>query len=187
MNPVEIMMSNRHAHLSPEVCGVLFGKDYELTEKKNIGLGEFICEETVTAVTEKGKIEGIRVMGPCREFTQIELFRGDCFTLGVDAPVRYSGDLRDAAVLKLVGPAGEVEVACGIIALRHVHIGNQYAEARGIENGQMVSVKINGDRETVFSKALVRIHKGKAAILHIDVEEGNAAMVRNKDIGELIL
>ena len=183
---VSIMMSNRHVHLSREVCDQVFGKDYELTVKKEIGAGEFAAAETVTLEGPGGRMENVRVMGPVRNFTQAELLQSDCWKLGVDAPLRDSGDLRDAVPLRIIGPAGEAEAACGIVAHRHIHMASVISEPLGINDGQMVSVKVGGERGITFHNVLVRVHKGKRAEMHIDMEEGNAAGLKNGALGEII-
>ena len=184
---VSIMMSNRHVHLSREVCDQIFGKGYELTEKKAIGAGEFAAEETVTLEGPKGRIEQVRVMGPVRGFTQAELLQSDCHKLGVDAPLRDSGDLEGAASLTITGPVGKVQVPCAIVACRHIHMANVISEPLGITNGQMVSVRTGGERSVTFHNVLVRVHKGTRAEMHIDMEEGNAAGLKNGDVGEIVV
>ena len=184
---VSIKMSNRHVHLSREVCDQLFGKGYELTVKKEIGAGEFAAAETVTLEGPGGRLEQVRVMGPVRGIDQAELLKSDCRLLGIDAPLRDSGDLNGAATLRIIGPAGEAEAACGIVAHRHIHMASVISEPLGISDGQMVSVKVGGERGITFHNVLVRVHKGTRAEMHIDMEEGNAAGLKNGDMGELVI
>lgn len=184
---IGIMMSNRHAHLSRTLCDTLFGEGYALTVQKEIGAGEFAAAETVTIVGPKGQLEEVRVMGPARDFTQVELLQSDCHKLGVDAPLRDSGDLEGAVSLQIVGPNGSGEAACGIVAHRHIHMADVISEPLGIADRQMVNVRVGGERGITFHNVLVRVHKGKRALMHIDIEEGNAAGIKNGDMGELLL
>lgn len=185
---VKIMLSNRHMHLTQEVCQTLFGYS-EPTLLRDLGGGEYSAKETVTLVGPKGKIEGVRVLGGCRNFTQVELFKGDCFVLGIDAPIRESGDLADAAPLKIIGSAGEVELEhCAIVALRHIHIGQAAMEELNLRDRQMVCMRVGGERGLVFDQVLVRASRGNGrGVAHLDMEEGNAAALKNGDIGEMLL
>lgn len=182
-----IMLSNRHIHLSEEVCYALFGEGHKLTPKNELDAAQYAAIETVDVIGPKGKLEAVRVLGPNRKFTQVELLRSDCFKLGVQAPIRESGDLRDAAVLKLVGTVGEVEIPCGIIALRHIHLPSKIAEEHGIQDLQMLSLRVEGERAMTFDNVLVRIGKGDLCVVHLDTEEGNAANLTNGVMGTLIV
>ena len=185
------MLSNHHAHLSREICQTLFGYP-ELTVHRQLGSSEFAAKETVTLVGPKGKIEGIRVLGSVgkkEHSTQVELFKSDCFVLGVDAPVRDSGDLADAAPLTLVGTVGEVTLEhCAIIALRHIHMGGKMMEMLGVSDREFVSVKAGGERGLVFNRVLVRrAGDSDKGYLHLDMEEGNAACIKNGDMLEVFV
>ena len=186
---VRAMLSNRHAHVTQEVCEKLFGKS-ELTVQRYLSEGgtEFAAQEKVTLVGPKGQVAGVRLLGPCRKYTQVELLKSDCFALGVNPPIRESGALSDAAPLKIVGPAGEVELEhTAILALRHIHMGKETMEEHGIADRQMVSVKVGGERGLVFNNVLVRPIPGKNSVMHVDMEEGNAANMKNGDMVEVIL
>lgn len=184
---VEISLSNRHAHLTRELVDQLFGKDYELREKRRVGVREFASEETVTARGPKGAISGIRVMGPPRSYCQIELLRGDTFVLGIDAPLCDSGHVDNAADLILEGPKGSVHVPhCGIVARRHLHLGESIADQYEIKVGDIVSVRVGGERGLVFNNVIVRSGRSQKCKMHIDTEEGNAAGIGNGTIGEII-
>ncbi len=187
-NDVIIMLSNRHVHMTREILDMLFGKGYELTFKQSLGVKEFAAEETISVEGPKGRIDHVRVLGPVRAYTQVELLRADCFTLGVKAPLRESGKTEHAASLKLIGPNASVEVAeCGIIAWRHIHLGASVAQEYGLKEGQTVSVRIGGDRGLTFDNVIVRYGKSNTCKMHIDTEEGNAAGVANGTIGEIIV
>lgn len=186
---VRVQVSNRHVHLSQSDLELLFGAGHALRVKKPLNGPEFAAEETVTLVGPKGKIEGVRILGPLRKESQVELLRSDCFRLGVDAPIRISGDTAGSATLTILGPAGALELKEGaIIALRHVHIGSETAKAHGLADGQMVSVRIGGIRGLVFDNAMIRIlpNSSAGATMHIDTEEGNAANVENNSMAEMV-
>ena len=180
--------SARHVHLSEADFKVLFGENATLTKKKDLSQpGQYACEEKVDLVGPKGTIKGVRVLGPARPATQVEISLADGFALGVKAPIKESGDIAGTPGIKLVGPAGEVELAEGVIvASRHIHMSLEDAERFGVTDKQIVKVRTFGPRAVVFEKVLVRANKNFALEMHVDVEEGNAAGVRNGDEVELI-
>lgn len=183
---IKVMLSNRHIHLCKEDLETLYGQGYELTKLRDIG-SQFASKETVTIEGSKGRIENVRILGPLRKKTQVELLRSDCFKLGVNAPVRESGNLEGAAILKLIGQKGEIEsIACGIVAMRHIHIKKDLAAEYGLKEGQIVSVKTEGERGLIFNNVLTRISKGSLCSMHVDTEEGNAAGLKNSDLVEII-
>ncbi|GAB6172619.1 phosphate propanoyltransferase [Paradesulfitobacterium aromaticivorans] len=180
--PVEI--SNRHIHLSQEHIEALFGPDYQLTPHKELSQpGQFACTETVTLVGPKGSIVGVRVLGPARSASQIELAATDTFKLGVRPPVRDSGDLMGTPGLQVVGPNGKLELECGIIiAARHIHMTPKEGLKFGLKDGAHVSVEIPGPRGGVFNNVLVRVSPQSALFMHIDTDEGNAFSLHNGDL-----
>lgn len=182
-----VELSNHHVHLTEEVQKQLFGDCAPQVKKYlNEDKTEYATDATITLAGPKGEIRNVRVLGPCRSFTQAEILKGDCFKLGVDAPVRDSGNLEGAAVLKLIGPAGSVELACGILALRHIHMPRPMIEALGLKDRQMVSVRTCGERSLTFHRVLVRAAKSSAFVMHIDTEEGNAAGIASGSEAELV-
>ncbi|RKD34278.1 phosphate propanoyltransferase [Thermohalobacter berrensis] len=183
-----IALSNRHVHLSEEHIKVLFGEGYELTKKKDLSQpGQFAAEEKVDLVGPKGTIKGVRVLGPARKETQVEISLTDSFKLGVKAPVRNSGDLDGSPGAKLVGPNGEVELEKGVIAAaRHIHMHTDDAEEFGVKDKDIVKVKVGGERGLVFENVLVRVSPKYALEMHVDIDEGNAAGVKNGEMVELI-
>lgn len=183
---VEISLSNRHAHLRREDVDKLFGEGYQLTFRKAVGAREFAAEEVLTVKGPKGSIEKVRVLGPEREYCQVELLRGDCFTLGVKAPLCDSGHVEDAAELELIGPAGIVKANCGIIAKRHLHLGAPVADQFAIKVGDVVCVRVPGERGLIFENVVVRSGKSDRCKMHIDMEEGNAAGIGNGTIGQIV-
>lgn len=184
-----IWISNRHIHLSQVDVNKLFGDGYQLKVLKNISQpGQFAGEETVTLSGPKGKIANVRVVGPVRKTTQIEIMMGDNFVLGTQAPVRISGEFTDGAGITIIGPAGEVYVSAGmIVAQRHLHCTIAEAEQMGIKNGDTINIKIPGPRGLIFENVAVRARDDYALDFHIDIEEANAAGVNVGDWGEIIV
>ncbi|MDI3495298.1 MAG: putative phosphotransacetylase [Pseudothermotoga sp.] len=177
-------ISNRHVHLSQEDLEILFGAGYELTPIKDLGQpGQYACQETVIIVGPKGAIEKVRVLGPVRKETQIEISRTDAFKLGVNPPVRDSGLLDGTPGITLVGPKGAVVKEKGVIlAKRHIHMTPEDAQKYGVRDKELVAVYCKGnDRELIFKDVLVRVSPKYALEFHVDTDEGNAAMLNNGD------
>jgi putative phosphotransacetylase len=181
-------LSNRHIHVSQADLDVLFGQGYELKKFKDLSQpGQYAAEEKVDIVGTKGTLKGVRILGPVRKETQIEISLADGFVLGVNPPVRDSGDLIDSPGAKVVGPMGEVVIEKGVIAAsRHIHMHTSDAENFGVVDKEVVSVKVEGKRGLVFDNVLVRVNKEYALEMHVDVEEGNAAGLKNGTMVELI-
>lgn len=188
-NKVLVETSARHVHLSEADIETLFGKGATLTHKKDLSQpGQFACEERVTLVGPKKSIANVIILGPARAATQVEVSLTDARTLGVSAPVRESGDIAGSGACKIVGPCGEVDIAEGVIAAkRHIHFTPEEAEAAGVSDKEIVSVKIeNSDRTTVFGDVVVRVSPKFAAAMHIDTDEANAACAFGQCYGEII-
>ena len=188
MKEVLVETSARHIHLTQEAVDALFGKGYALTNKKDLSQpGQFACAEKLEVVGPKGKLKA-SILGPTRPADQVELSFTDARTLGVDAPVRESGDVAGSAGCKLVGPCGEVEIAEGvIIAKRHIHMTPDDAAAFGVADKQIVKVAINSNgRKTIYDDVVVRVKSSFAAAMHIDTDEANAACAFGKCYGEVI-
>lgn len=189
-NQVVVEISARHVHVSKADLETLFGKDYELTVKKELSQpGQYACEERVRVVGTKGEFPAVSILGPCRNATQVELSLTDARSIGVDAPVRESGDIDGSGTCKLVGPCGEVEIACGVIAAkRHIHATTKDAEEFGLENGQIVSVQIPSanSRNLTFGDVVVRVSDSYALAMHIDTDEANAAGMKPNTMGTII-
>lgn len=189
-NQVVVEISARHVHVSKEDLETLFGKDYQLTVKKELSQpGQFACEERVRVVGTKSEFPAVSILGPCRNATQVELSLTDARSIGVTAPVRESGDIEESGTCKLVGPCGEVEIPCGVIAAkRHIHATTKDAEEFGLTNGQIVSVEIpsaNG-RNLTFGDVVVRVSDSYALAMHIDTDEANAAGMKPNTMGTII-
>nr|WP_312578577.1 phosphate propanoyltransferase [Sedimentibacter sp.] len=186
---VPVGLSNKHVHLSQKDINILFGEGHELTSIKDLGQpGQFACDEKVDLVGPKRTIKGVRVLGPARGESQVEISLSDGFTLGIpDVPVKGSGSLVGTPGIKLVGPKGEVVLEQGVIAAaRHIHMNPKEAEEFDVKDKDIVKVKVEGPRGLVFENVLIRVHDSFALEFHVDVEEGNAAMLQNKQMLEVI-
>ncbi|MCD4705407.1 phosphate propanoyltransferase [bacterium] len=185
---INIEHSNRHIHPSPELIEKLFGPEYTLNSIKKLSQGEnFAAAETVTLIGKKGNLENVRVIGPAREKTQIEISKTDSFKLGIDVPIRLSGNLENSANIKITAPLGEVELAEGlIIAQRHLHMSPEDAKKEKLKEGQIIKIKIDGERALIFDKVIVRIREDFKTMLHLDTDESNAAGLKQNDKGIII-
>lgn len=184
---VSVGVSARHVHLSKEHLEILFGKGYKLTAKKFLMGNQFAAEETVTVVGSKLRgIEKVRVLGPLRDSTQVEISSTDSIFLGVKAPVRLSGDINESAAITIVGPKGTVRIEDGcIVAKRHIHMNSRDSEELGIGEG-IVSVRIAGERAGILENVDVRVRDDFHFEMHIDTDEANALGIKNGDLLEII-
>lgn len=173
---VPVGISNRHIHLSQADLDQLFGAGYQLTPMKELSQpGQFACKETVTICGPKGAIEKVRVLGPVRKETQIEIVAGDCFKLGVKAPAKLSGDLAGTPGITVVGPRGSVQTAQGlIVAQRHIHMAPADAQAYGVQDGQIVKIRVSGLRGGLYDNVAIRVTTSSKLECHLDTEEANA-------------
>ena len=183
-----IALSNKHIHLSQEDLDILFGEGHELTRTKDLSQpGQYACEEKVDIAGPKGTLKGVRVLGPIRGRAQIEVSISDAFKLGVTPIVRNSGDVEGTPGAKIIGPKGEIDLKDGVIvAARHIHMHTTDGEKFQVKDGDIVSVKTEGMRAVIFENVLVRVKENFALEMHVDIEEGNAAGVKNGDLVELI-
>jgi putative phosphotransacetylase len=185
---VPIGVSNRHLHVAQDDLEALFGKGYQLTVKKDLSQkGQFAAEETVTLVGPKAAMANVRILGPCRKRTQVEVSRTDCFQLGLNPPVRDSGDLDGSESIKIVGPKGEVTIPAGaILAKRHIHMTCEEAEKLGLCDRDIVMARTSGERALIFDEVLVRVHPTFTWEMHIDTDEANAASLKNGSLVTII-
>lgn len=185
---IKIGVSQRHVHLSQEDMEILFGKGYELTKKKTLMGREFACEEVVTLVGPSLRaIENVRVLGPVRKNTQVEISRTDTFVLKVSPPVRPSGEIKGSASLVLVGPKGSIYLKEGvIIANRHIHLTPSYAERHGIADGDYVDVMVEGEKPTKFYDVQVRVRDDFNVEMHIDTDDANSAALKNGNLVRIV-
>ena len=188
-NQVLVETSARHVHVTKEDLEILFGKGYELTEKKALSQPrQFASNERVDVVGPKKTLTGVSILGPVRSATQVELSLTDARAIGVTAPIRESGDVAGSGACRLVGPKGEVELTEGVIAAkRHIHMTPADAEAFGLQDRDEVSVKIDSDgRSLVFGDVVVRVSDRFALAMHIDTDESNAGCVAPGTMGSVI-
>ena len=189
-NKVLVETSARHVHITEEQIEILFGAGAKLTHKKDLSQpGQYACEERVTIVGPKKPIANFIILGPARGKAQVEVSFTDARALGIEAPVRESGDVAGTPGCKLVGPCGEIELSEGvIIAKRHVHLDPATAEQFGLSDKQIVSLKIDNGlgRSTVYGDLVVRVNENFAPAVHLDTDESNAACAFGKCYGELI-
>ena len=185
---VPIGVSARHIHLTQEHVEVLFGKGYQLTKRKELMGGQFASNETVTIVGLKLRaIENVRVLGPVRKQTQVEISATDAIKLGVKAPIRESGNVAGSAPIAVVGPKGALYLKEGcIIAMRHIHMSPRDAMAAGVHDGDIVSVKADNERGTIFNHVKIRVDDSFTLEMHIDTDEANAAKITTGDTVRII-
>lgn len=188
MKKVIVETSARHVHLSEADLKILLGEGNELTIKKMLSQpGQYASNERVNLVGPKKAINNVLILGPARKETQVEISLTDARTLGVPAAIRESGDIDGTAGIKLVGPAGEVEITKGVIAAkRHVHLDPATAEELGVKDKQIVSVKVDGERGLTFGEVVVRVNPNFAPAVHLDTDEANAAALSGEVYGEII-
>lgn len=180
---IPVGISNRHIHLSAEHVELLFGQGYQLTPKKELKqIGEFAAAETVMLVGPKGVLKDVRVLGPIRKNTQVEISATDGFILGIKPPLRDSGQIAGSPGLIVVGSAGAVKLQEGVIcAARHIHMSNQDALRFSVADGKRVTVEVDGPRGCYFKNVLVRVHPSFRLEFHLDTDEANAVGLRNGD------
>ncbi|HSW31706.1 MAG TPA: acetate/propionate family kinase [Longimicrobiales bacterium] len=185
--PIPIGVSAHHVHLSQNDVEVLYGAGHQLTARAPLTQpGQFACQETVDLVGPKGRVDRVRVLGPVRNQAQVEISRTEEFKLGIDAPIRASGDLRGSPGLELVGPNGKVRLAEGVIcALRHIHMTPEDALTFGVRDRDVVRVEVQGERSLIFGDVLVRVHPDFRLEMHIDTDEANAAEVNPEMVARL--
>jgi len=186
---VLIETSARHIHLTEEHIEALFGSGHKLNYKKELSQpGQFACEERVDIVGAKGTIKNVIILGPARPATQVEVSLTDARALGLTPPVRESGDLDGSAPCKLIGPAGELDLPQGLIAVqRHVHFNLAEAAKIGVRDKQIISVRIDSARPLTFGGVVARLHENFTLAMHIDTDEANACAASGELYGEIIV
>lgn len=182
---VSVGISNRHVHLTKEDLNILFGLNYELTKKIDINQPhQFAAIETVTIKTDKDEINNVRILGPIRSYTQVELSKTDAYKLGINPPLRDSGDLEGSSVVSIIGPKGIVTKPCCIIARRHIHVTPIMKKELNLPD--VVSVKVEGQRGGIINEVYVKVNEESYYEMHIDTDEANAFYLKNNDEVEII-
>jgi len=184
---VLVEVSARHCHLSKEDLEKLFGLGYELKTLKQLSQpSDFACQETVNIQVGSKKIENVRVVGPLRTQTQIEISLTDAVGSGIMPPVKLSGDLKNSSPVAISGPKGTVSLNEGlIVALRHIHCATSESAKLGLKSGAMVAVRVSGERPVEFEKIAVRVRDDYKLCLHLDTDEGNAAGINKMGEGQI--
>jgi propanediol utilization protein len=186
---IELEASGRHIHVSREHADQLFGKGVALTPIADLSQpGQFVCKERIGVVGPKGEFGAVVILGPERSETQVEVSATDATTLGVKPPVRLSGDLAGTPGIKLVGPVGSVELDHGVmVAKRHIHMHPSFADAHGLSDRQVVSVRIAGERAVTFDNTVLRVSPNFATYMHIDYDEANACGFKKGMVGTILV
>ncbi|CAM2887542.1 phosphate propanoyltransferase [Paenibacillus sediminis] len=185
---VPVGVSARHIHLTEEHIEALFGPGYQLTPLKDLSQpGQYAANETVTVIGPRGQFDKVRILGPARPASQLEISRTDAFSIGLKPPVRESGNIEGTPGVTIKGPYGEVQLEEGvIIAARHIHFHTSDAAKWGIKDKQLLKVRVNGERGLVFENVIARVSDSFALDMHIDTDEANAAGLNNGDTAEIV-
>ena len=185
---VSIGVSNRHVHLKEEHIKVLFGDNYKLEKKNDLNQpGQYSSTSVVTIKTDKSEIENVRVLGPVRNYTQVEISRTDAYKLGINPPVRNSGDLNGSSPITLIGPKGSIDLEFGcIIATRHIHLTREHMKLYNLEGKETVNVKLYGEKGGIITNVYLKVSDEAFFELHLDTDDANAHLVKSGDIGEIL-
>ncbi|MBQ9064632.1 MAG: phosphate propanoyltransferase [Blautia sp.] len=185
---VPIGVSARHIHLTQEHVEALFGPGYQLTKKKDLMGGQFASNETCTIVGLKLRaIENVRILGPVRKASQVEVSATDAIRLGMKVPVRESGNVKGSAPIAIIGPKGALYLKEGcIVAMRHIHMSPKDALAAGVKDGDIVSVRADNERGTIFNHVKIRVDESFTLEMHIDTDEANASQISQGDTVTII-
>lgn len=185
---VSIGVSNRHVHLTKEHLEVLFGESYELEKKSDLTQpGMFASNSLVTIKTSKSEIENVRIVGPVRNYTQVEISKTDAYKLGINPPIRNSGDVSGSSPITIIGPVGTLNLEEGcIIPTRHIHILPSQLKMYGLEGRDEVSVKVAGEKGGILNNVHLKVSEDSFFELHLDTDDANAHLLKNGDIGEII-
>ena len=182
--------SARHVHVTQKTLEILFGEGAKLNNRRDLSQpGQFVSFERVNIIGPKGEIKNVSILGPVRSADQVEISLSDARKLGISALVRESGDIAGTPGCKLVGPAGEFEISCGVIAAqRHIHLTEKDAEEFGVKDKQIVNVKVKTEnRSLIFGDVVCRVRDDFAPAMHIDTDESNAAGISGEIYGEIIV
>ena len=185
---VSIGVSNRHVHLTRGHLNVLFGDNYELQRKNDLNQpGQYASTSVLTIKTDKNQIDNVRVLGPTREYTQVEISKTDAYKLGIDPPIRDSGDIKGSSPITLIGPNGTLNLEEGcIIATRHIHVTKEHLKLYGLEGIDKVNVRIYGEKGGIISNVHLKVSDEAFFELHLDTDDANANLIKDGDIGEIL-
>ncbi len=184
---ISVGVSNRHVHLTEEDYKILFG-DAPFTKRNDLNQpGMFASELTVTIKGSKRSIDNVRVLGPLRSYTQVEISKTDAYTLGVNPPVRNSGEVSDADIITIIGPNGELTKKAAIIAARHIHVDKKIREEKGLVGISKVSVRIPGEKSGIIDNVYLKDSDEAYFELHLDTDDANAFLLKQDDEVEIII
>ncbi len=189
MKKIPVGISGRHVHVTKEHLEILFGEGFELTVLKDLSQpGQYAANEKVDLISPQGRtLAGVRILGPVRPASQVEISKSDALRFKFEAPVRSSGDVKGSGACTLVGPKGQVELSEGvIIADRHIHFSDEEAKVYGVKDRELVSIKINGEKPGILDKVLCRVSSKFRLDCHLDTDDGSAFMLKTGDEVELI-
>ena len=180
---VTVGISNRHVHVTKEHLEILFGENYELQVLRPVNQpGQFASVEKVSIETSKSKIDGVRILGPVRPYTQVEVSKTDAIKLGLNPPVRDSGDLKGSEPITIIGPCGKVKIEEGcILATRHIHMTPEERKKLGLEGVSKVNVKIEGEKGGIMKEVHIKSADASYYEMHIDTDDANAFLLTNND------
>lgn len=181
---VIVGISNRHVHLNKEDYNILFGSEEMHNIKDLVQPGQFSSDKKVTIKNGDREIKNVRVLGPIRSYTQVEISRTDSYFLKVNPPIRTSGDLDSASILTIIGPKGEITKPCGIIANRHIHISPEEVKKYGLEDTKYVKVKVNGEKGGILNNVHLKVLEPSKLELHLDTDDGNGFNLKTGDTVE---
>lgn len=186
---VKIGVSNHHVHLCQKDCEILFGRNHELkVDRKLSQPGEFASTDRVAIKTDKGIITNVRILGPIREYTQVEISKTDAIKLGINPPIRDSGDIVNSAPITIVGPYCELKLNEGcIIANRHIHVTNNDVENYGLQGIKKVSVRLPGEKGGIIDNVAIKVNDNYAYELHLDTDDANAHLIKTGDVGIILI
>lgn len=183
---VSVGISNHHVHLNQEDLEILFKEEMQVRNFLKQP-GQYASNLTVDVIGLKGEIKGLRVLGPSRDYTQVEVSRTDAYKLGINPPVRDSGDLRGASLVKIVGPCASIEKECAIIATRHIHVNEEIRKEKKLIGIREVCLKIPGEKSGILEHVHLKDTKEAFFEVHLDTDDANAFLLKNEDEVEIIL
>lgn len=183
---VKVGVSNRHVHLCQDDFKILFGDGELSIDKMLVQPNQYASTSRVTIMTPKSKIENVRVLGPFRSYTQVEISKTDSYTLGLNPPIRNSGDLDSAEIVTIVGPNGSVTKPCCIIATRHLHMSVEEKVRLGFSNKEYVSIKIDGEKPAIYDNVYIKDSEDGVLELHLDTDDANACLIQSGQEVEVI-
>jgi len=185
MNTIPLGVSNRHIHMTKEDYETLFQE--KMTKRSDlVQPGQYATNQTVTIKTNKSKLENVRLLGPFRPYTQLEISKTDAYTLGIDPPIKNSGDLKGASEVEIVGPAGTIKKECAILANRHIHMTEEDREQLGLAGIEEVSIQVEGEKSGILDHVYIKVDPSYRLECHLDTDDANSHLLKTADRVEII-